>query len=101
MQGGALATTFTASQGLLLMIPNMFKIAGEHPFHLDSHKPTVPFRQVAAKEARFASLARTDPDRAKHLAELVRKDIDDQWRYYSQMATVERTLAENTEESPS
>ncbi len=27
--GGALATTFTASQGLLLMIPNMFKIAGE------------------------------------------------------------------------
>ena len=29
LQKGALATTFTASQGLLLMIPNMFKIAGE------------------------------------------------------------------------
>jgi pyruvate-ferredoxin/flavodoxin oxidoreductase len=29
LQGGGLATTFTASQGLLLMIPNMFKIAGE------------------------------------------------------------------------
>src|SRR5437763_16345091 len=29
LQTGALATTFTASQGLLLMIPNMFKIAGE------------------------------------------------------------------------
>jgi len=29
LQGGALTTTFTASQGLLLMIPNMFKIAGE------------------------------------------------------------------------
>jgi len=29
LQSGALATTFTASQGLLLMIPNMFKIAGE------------------------------------------------------------------------
>ncbi len=29
LQGGALSTTFTASQGLLLMIPNMFKIAGE------------------------------------------------------------------------
>ncbi len=27
--GGALSTTFTASQGLLLMIPNMYKIAGE------------------------------------------------------------------------
>jgi len=29
LQGGALTSTFTASQGLLLMIPNMFKIAGE------------------------------------------------------------------------
>jgi pyruvate-ferredoxin/flavodoxin oxidoreductase len=29
IQAGALTTTFTASQGLLLMIPNMFKIAGE------------------------------------------------------------------------
>jgi pyruvate-ferredoxin/flavodoxin oxidoreductase len=29
LQGGALTTTFTASQGLLLMIPNMYKIAGE------------------------------------------------------------------------
>src|ERR1044071_3931297 len=29
LQAGALATTFTASQGLLLMIPNMYRIAGE------------------------------------------------------------------------
>jgi len=29
LQAGALSTTFTSSQGLLLMIPNMFKIAGE------------------------------------------------------------------------
>ncbi len=29
LQKGALATTFTSSQGLLLMVPNMFKIAGE------------------------------------------------------------------------
>ncbi|MFQ6739514.1 MAG: pyruvate:ferredoxin (flavodoxin) oxidoreductase [Alphaproteobacteria bacterium] len=33
LQMGAMATTFTASQGLLLMIPNMYKIAGEQtPF---------------------------------------------------------------------
>ena len=30
LQGGALTTTYTASQGLLLMIPNMYKIAGEN-----------------------------------------------------------------------
>lgn len=33
LQAGAMSTTFTASQGLLLMIPNLYKIAGElHPF---------------------------------------------------------------------
>ncbi|MFT3783396.1 MAG: pyruvate:ferredoxin (flavodoxin) oxidoreductase [Nibricoccus sp.] len=33
LQAGALSATFTASQGLLLMIPNLYKIAGElHPF---------------------------------------------------------------------
>src|SRR5512142_2576175 len=37
LQTGSLTTTFTASQGLLLMIPNMYKIAGELPptvFHV-------------------------------------------------------------------
>src|SRR5476649_2643349 len=37
LQAGALTTTFTASQGLLLMVPNMFKIAGEQTstvFHI-------------------------------------------------------------------
>ena len=36
---GALTTTFTASQGLLLMLPNMFKIAGELSptvFHIEA-----------------------------------------------------------------
>ncbi len=40
LQTGALSTTFTASQGLLLMIPNMFKIAGELTstvFHVAAH----------------------------------------------------------------
>ena len=45
LQTGALATTFTASQGLLLMIPNMYKIAGELT-------PTV--FHVAARAARDA-----------------------------------------------
>src|SRR5881394_2728947 len=42
LQAGALATTFTASQGLLLMIPNMYKIAGElTPFCLHVAARTV------------------------------------------------------------
>ncbi|HKK00860.1 MAG TPA: pyruvate:ferredoxin (flavodoxin) oxidoreductase, partial [Desulfuromonadales bacterium] len=45
LQGGALTTTFTASQGLLLMIPNMFKIAGE----LTSTVFHVSARSIAAQ----------------------------------------------------
>ncbi|HEX9893746.1 MAG TPA: pyruvate:ferredoxin (flavodoxin) oxidoreductase, partial [Gemmatimonadales bacterium] len=42
LQGGALTTTFTASQGLLLMIPNLYKIAGElTPFALHVAARTV------------------------------------------------------------
>src|SRR5262249_26174925 len=49
LQAGALSTTFTASQGLLLMIPNMYKIAGELtplPMHvaartLATHPPSL------------------------------------------------------------
>ena len=45
LQGGALTTTFTASQGLLLMIPNMYKIAGE----LTSTVFHVSARSIAAQ----------------------------------------------------
>ena len=48
LQAGALTTTFTASQGLLLMIPNMYKIAGElNAFVITSlleRLPLMPFR---------------------------------------------------------
>src|SRR5664279_5075552 len=45
LQGGSLATTFTSSQGLLLMIPNMYKIAGE----LTSMVMHVAARSLAAQ----------------------------------------------------
>ena len=45
LQTGALTTTFTASQGLLLMIPNMYKIAGE----LTSTVFNVSARSLAAQ----------------------------------------------------
>ncbi|MBI4738976.1 pyruvate:ferredoxin (flavodoxin) oxidoreductase [Candidatus Woesearchaeota archaeon] len=48
LSGGTLATTFTSSQGLLLMIPNMFKIAGEL-------LPTV--FHVAARSLAYQSLS--------------------------------------------
>jgi pyruvate-ferredoxin/flavodoxin oxidoreductase len=72
--------------------------AGERPFKLDSRKPTIPFAELAQQEARFAMVARSDPENAQRLAALAQKDIDDQWHYYEQMAGVEREIQFNGEE---
>ncbi len=68
-----------------------------HPFHLDSRKPTVSFREIAMREARFAMLTRTNPERAAHLFDLAQREIDDRWQYYEQMAGVEREAVESDE----
>ncbi|WP_152053945.1 pyruvate:ferredoxin (flavodoxin) oxidoreductase [Tautonia marina] len=70
------------------------RLAGEGatPFHLDSRKPTLPFREFAMKEARYAMLARTNPTRAAELMQLAQRDIDERWHFYEQMAGVERSV---------
>jgi pyruvate-ferredoxin/flavodoxin oxidoreductase len=69
--------------------------AGEHPFRLDSRKPTKRFKELAMQEGRFAMLARMDPEHAEHLFALAQQDIDDQWHYYEQMAGVEREIVDD------
>jgi pyruvate-ferredoxin/flavodoxin oxidoreductase len=61
-----------------------------HPFHLDSKRPSIPLSTFANKEARFAVLARVDPDRAATLAGEAQRDVDERWHLYEQMAGVER-----------
>jgi pyruvate-ferredoxin/flavodoxin oxidoreductase len=63
---------------------------GGQPFALDSKAPTMPFRDFALQEARFAVLARTEPETADHLLGLAQRDVDERWRLYEQLATVER-----------
>jgi len=55
LQTGSLTTTFTASQGLLLMIPNMFKIAGE----LTSTVFHVSARSLAAQAFSISAITAT------------------------------------------
>lgn len=64
----------------------------EHPFQLDSAAPTIPLREFALQEARYAMLARTDPERSEHLLDLAQVAIDERWRFYQQLAEVERTV---------
>jgi pyruvate-ferredoxin/flavodoxin oxidoreductase len=79
LQAGALATTFTASQGLLLMIPNMYKIAGElHPFVMHVSARTVAKHALsifgdhsdvmACRQTGFAMLASDSVQAAHDLA---------------------------------
>ena len=63
------------------------------PFHLDSKGPTIPVAEFAATEARFSVLARSHPERAAELGALLQADADERWRYYSQLATIERTVS--------
>jgi pyruvate-ferredoxin/flavodoxin oxidoreductase len=79
LQGGGLATTFTASQGLLLMIPNMFKIAGELTpavFHVTARTVATHALSIfgdhsdvmAVRSTGFALLASSSVQEAQDLA---------------------------------
>jgi pyruvate-ferredoxin/flavodoxin oxidoreductase len=62
----------------------------ERPFHLDSKPPTVPLRQFAVSEARFAMLARTAPEEFERLMDLAEEDARERWRHYEQLTEVTR-----------
>jgi pyruvate-ferredoxin/flavodoxin oxidoreductase len=64
----------------------------EHPFQLDSAAPTIPLRDFAMQEARYAMLARSDPDRSERLLDLAQAAIDERWRFYEQLVGVERMV---------
>jgi pyruvate-ferredoxin/flavodoxin oxidoreductase len=79
LQTGALATTFTASQGLLLMIPNMYKIAGELTatvFHVAARSLAAQALSIfgdhadvmATRSTGFALLASSSVQEAQDLA---------------------------------
>ena len=79
LQAGGLATTFTASQGLLLMIPNMFKIAGELTpavFHVSARAIATHALSIfgdhsdvmAARDTGFAMLSSASVQEAQDLA---------------------------------
>jgi pyruvate-ferredoxin/flavodoxin oxidoreductase len=62
----------------------------ERPFQLDSKAPTVPLREFAASEARFAMLARTAPEEFERLMALAEEDTSERWRHYEQLTGVAR-----------
>ncbi len=67
------------------------EVAGDPALYLDSRQPTIPFKEFASKEARFAMLGRVNPEQADALMKDAQKDIDDRWHFYEQMVTIHRT----------
>ena len=65
--------------------------AGDPGLRLDSKKPTIPFKEYASTESRFAMLGRSDPEGAERLMQQAQQDIDDRWFLYEQMVNVHRT----------
>jgi pyruvate-ferredoxin/flavodoxin oxidoreductase len=61
------------------------------PFSLDSAAPSVPFADFASSEARYSMLQRSDPERSGLLLDLAQSDVNARWKYYAQLASVERT----------
>ncbi len=61
----------------------------DHPFQLDSRPPKIPVAEFTGKENRFAILARANPAEAAELAVEEQHDVDERWRLYEQLATVE------------
>jgi pyruvate:ferredoxin (flavodoxin) oxidoreductase, homodimeric len=64
-----------------------------HPFQLDSKDPSIPLAQFAAAEGRFSMLARANPAHAAELLALAQSDIDERWRFYRQLAGMERSVS--------
>ena len=52
----------------------------------------MPISEFVSAETRFAILQRTQPERAAELAVLSQADADERWRYYSQLADVQRSI---------
>ena len=71
-----------------------------HPLRLDSRRAKRPLAEFLRTEARFAMLERSDPERAHHLAALAQADADERWRFYEQLAGVERTVSHEEGDAP-
>ncbi len=65
--------------------------SGDPGLRLDSRKPTIPFKEFASTETRFAMLGKVDPEGAERLMMRAQQDIDDRWFLYEQMVNVHRT----------
>jgi pyruvate-ferredoxin/flavodoxin oxidoreductase len=70
---------------------------GGNPLQLDSRPATIPVREFTMREARFAMLTRSNPERAEELAEAGQQDAVERRHLYEALAAVRRDVPEEDE----
>ncbi|MGD9315827.1 MAG: pyruvate:ferredoxin (flavodoxin) oxidoreductase [Anaerolineae bacterium] len=62
---------------------------GLNPLQLDSKAPKIPMKDYAYNETRFKMLTQTKPQEAERLIALAQQDVNDRWRMYQQLASLD------------
>ena len=65
-------------------------LEGKQAFRLDSRPPTKDFTEVALREARYAVLAKANPEGHEQLMEAAVQDIADRWSLYEEFTELDR-----------
>ncbi len=62
---------------------------GLNPLRLDSRAPKIPLKDFAYNETRFKMLTQSQPEEAERLLELAQQDVQERWKMYDQLASLE------------
>ncbi len=62
---------------------------GQNPLHLDSAKPSIPYREYIMTETRFNMLWHTRPDEAETYLQQAQLDVNHRYRFYRQLSELE------------
>jgi pyruvate-ferredoxin/flavodoxin oxidoreductase len=63
--------------------------AGKNPLHLDSAKPSIPYREFVQSETRFSMLWNTHPQAAEKFLAEAQREVDHRYHYYQQLSELD------------
>ena len=61
---------------------------GKNPFQLDSRAPSIPLEKYIYNETRYTMLVNSDPEEAKVLLKEAQDNVNERWKLYQHMATM-------------
>ncbi len=62
---------------------------GNNPLHLDSKKPSIPYREFVQTETRFSMLWHTHPENAERYLEQAQNEVNRRYHYYQQLSEMD------------